>query len=40
LYADALWPIFQRAISDALGVEPEEVTKEKGLKDLGATWFL
>jgi hypothetical protein len=40
LDADALWPIFQRAISDALGVEPEEVTKEKGLNDLGATWFL
>ena len=40
LDADALWPIFQRAISDALGVEPEEVTKEKGLHDLGATWFL
>jgi hypothetical protein len=39
LDADALWPIFQRAISDALGVEPEEVTKEKGLNDLGATWF-
>jgi hypothetical protein len=40
LDANALWPIFQRAISDALGVEPEEVTKEKGLNDLGATWFL
>jgi hypothetical protein len=40
LDADALWPLFQRAISDALGVEPEEVTKEKGLNDLGATWFL
>jgi hypothetical protein len=38
--ADALWPIFQRAISDALGVEPEEVTKEKGLNDLGARCFL
>jgi hypothetical protein len=34
LDADALWPMFQRAIADALGVEPEEVTKEKGLNDL------
>ncbi len=40
LDANALWPILQRAIADALGVEPEEVTKEKGLNDLGATWFL
>jgi hypothetical protein len=38
LDADALWPIYQQAISNALGVEPEEVTKEKGLiQDLGAT---
>ena len=34
LDADDLWPMFQHAISDALGVEPEEVTKEKGLNDL------
>lgn len=34
LDADALWPMFQRAISDALGVEPEDITKEKGLNDL------
>jgi hypothetical protein len=40
LDANALWPVFQRAISDALGVKPEEVTKEKELNDLGATWFL
>jgi hypothetical protein len=40
LDADALWPMFQRAISDALGVEREGVTKQKGLNDLGATWFL
>jgi hypothetical protein len=40
LDANALWPIFQRAISDALGVGPEEVTKEKGLNDLGAKWFV
>jgi len=37
LDADALWPIIQRAISDALGVESEVVTKEKGLiHDLAA----
>jgi hypothetical protein len=38
LDADILWPIYQRAISDALGVDLEEVTKDKGLvHDLGAT---
>lgn len=37
LDADALWPMFQREISDALGVDLEEVTKDKGLiHDLGA----
>jgi hypothetical protein len=37
LDADALWPIYQRAISDALGVEAEDVKKERGLiHDLGA----
>jgi hypothetical protein len=37
LDADALWPIYQRAVSDALGVDLEEVTKDKGLiRDLGA----
>jgi hypothetical protein len=37
LDADALWPIFRRAISDALGIDLEEITKEKGLiRDLGA----
>ena len=40
LDADALWPLFQRVISDSLGVDPEEVTQGKGLNDLGATWFL
>ena len=38
LDSGAVWPIFQREISDALGVDLEEVTKEKGLiHDLGAT---
>ena len=37
LDADALWPMFQREISDALDVELDEVTKDKGLiHDLGA----
>jgi acyl carrier protein len=37
LDAHALWPIYQREISDALGVDIENVTKEKGLiHDLGA----
>jgi hypothetical protein len=37
LDADALWPMFQREISDALGVDLEEATKDKGLiQDLGA----
>jgi len=37
LDADALWPIYQRAISDSLGVDLEEITKAKGLiHDLGA----
>ncbi len=36
--ADSLWPIFQRDVSEALGVEPEEVAKWKWiLRDLGAT---
>ena len=26
-----IWPIFQKEVSDALGVEPHEVTKEKWL---------
>src|SRR5262245_3476935 len=34
---DAFWPIYQCAISDALGIDLEEVTKDKGLvRDLGA----
>lgn len=37
LDADALWPIYQREISDALGIVLEEITKDKGLvRDLGA----
>jgi hypothetical protein len=37
LDADAFWPLFQREISDALGVDLHEVTKEKGfIHDLGA----
>jgi hypothetical protein len=37
LDADAVWPMFQREISNGLGVEVEAVTKEKGLiHDLGA----
>ena len=37
LDADALWPIYRRAISDALGIDFEEITKDKGLiRDLGA----
>jgi hypothetical protein len=31
LDADALWPMFQREISGALGVDAAEVTKDKGL---------
>ena len=35
--ADILWPLFQREVSDALGVELWEVTKDKWLvQDLGA----
>jgi hypothetical protein len=35
--AEAVWLIYQREISDALGVEPDEVTKDQGLiYDLGA----
>lgn len=35
--ADILWPIYQRALSDALGVDLDEVTKGRGLiHDLGA----
>jgi acyl carrier protein len=31
-----MWPLFQKAVSDALGVEPGEVTKESWLiRDLG-----
>jgi hypothetical protein len=38
LDADVLWPMFQREISDGLGVSADEVTKDKGLiHDLGAT---
>ena len=38
LDAHSLWPIYQRAISDALGVDLDEVTNDKGLiHDLGAT---
>src|SRR5690242_16437800 len=41
LDADALWPIYQRAISDALGVDLEVITKEKGLiHDLGVAMSL
>jgi hypothetical protein len=37
LDAHALWPMFQREISNGLGVDIEAVTKEKGLiHDLGA----
>lgn len=37
LDADVLWPIYQHAISDALGVDLDEITKDKGLiHDLGA----
>jgi hypothetical protein len=37
LDAGALWPIYQREISDALGIDLEEITKDKGLiGDLGA----
>jgi acyl carrier protein len=37
LDAEILWPMFQRAISDALGIEPEEITKDKEvIRDLGA----
>ena len=36
--AELLWPLFQQEISDALGVNVEDVTKDKGLiHDLGAT---
>ncbi len=36
LDADALWPVYQRAMSDALSVEAEVVSKEKWLiRDLG-----
>lgn len=34
---DVLWSLFQEAISDALGIEPEEVAEDRGLfRDLGA----
>jgi hypothetical protein len=37
LDGDFLWPIFRQALSDGLGIEPDEVTKEKGFfRDLGA----
>jgi hypothetical protein len=37
LDADSLWPFYQRTISDALGVDLEEIGKDKGLiRDLGA----
>jgi hypothetical protein len=36
--AELLWPLFQQQICDALGVNLEDVTKDKGLiHDLGAT---
>ncbi len=36
LDADSLWPIYQRAICDAFGIDLEEVTKDKGfIRDLG-----
>ncbi len=36
LDADSLWPTYQRTICDALGIDLEEVTKDKGLiRDLG-----
>jgi hypothetical protein len=35
--SDLLWPLFQRDVADALGVELWEVTKDKWLvQDLGA----
>jgi acyl carrier protein len=35
--ADVLWLIFQSAISDTLGVDHEDITKDAGLfRDLGA----
>jgi hypothetical protein len=38
LDAHDLWLMYQRTISDALGVDLDEVTKDKGLiHDLGAT---
>ncbi len=37
LDADALWPMYQRELSDALGIELEEITKDKGfIHELGA----
>lgn len=34
--AESLWPMFQREVSDSLGVDEEEVTKEKWLiRELG-----
>lgn len=36
--ADLIWPMFQRDISDSLGVEPDEVVKDRWIiRDLGAT---
>ena len=37
LDADDLWPMFQREISGALGIDADEIKKDKGLvHDLGA----
>jgi hypothetical protein len=34
--AESLWPIFRREVSDSLGVEEDEVTKDKWLiRELG-----
>ena len=37
LDAETLWFLFQRAVSDSMGVEPGEVTKDRWLiRELGA----
>ncbi len=37
LDADIIWAMFRRALSDSLGVEPDEVSKDRRLiHDLGA----
>lgn len=36
--AEAFWPLFQQQVVDALGIDPDEVTKDKRLfRDLGAS---